>query len=586
MAYRLDVKEKKKGAYLIIENKYWDKERKMSVTEHHSTLGYVDDLLKDYADPVAHFKDQVRRMNEEQKDQSKISIVIDMSEELPPDSHARYNFGYAAILKVYHGLELDRFFNNKARHEAFEYNTDSIMKLLVITRVLCPASKRASYKRRKMFFERFDFGLHDVYRALGHYSNISDQCQQFLSEQVSERYGRDTSVVYFDVTNMHFEIDKPDELRRYGKEKNNRPDPIVQFALAMDAGGLPLFYRQFPGNTHDSKTFIPVFTEVCVRFAPGRVIAVADMGCTSSDNIVFLKGGAGDSRVNGYVFSYSIRKSSAAFKRYVLEEEGYTDIDGNPLEDGFGFKIKSRVDVREIKVSMTDGSKKKVLIDEKQVVYWSEKYAVKARTEREELIKRAREIVDDPSRHTKDSARGASAYVKNIAYDKKTGEVIEKPGKALFFDEEKATKDALYDGYYCLISSELDMPQQRIVEIYRGLHEIEDSFKVAKNDLNIRPLFVSLEDHINAHMLMCFISLLVLRIIQLETEYRFTIKQIVEALNRVACSLEYENIYLFDSRSEVSDTIGEALGIDFSKRRLPLNKIKNILANAKKPKLR
>ena len=497
MAFRLDIKKRKRGQYLTIEKKYWDKERKRPVTEHHMSLGYVADLQKEHPDPIAHFKEVAKEMNAEQKDQSKISLVLDMDEELPPGSHARYNLGYAAIMKIYHELELDRFLNNKARHEAFEYSTDSIMKLLVTTRILFPASKRASYDYRKMFFERFDFGLHDVYRALSHFSKVGDQCQKFISDQVCAKFGRDTSLMYFDVTNMHFEIDRPDDLRKYGKEKNRRPDPIVQFALAMDANGLPLYYKQFPGNTHDSKTFIPVFTEVCVRFSPGRVVAVADMGCTSSDNIFFLKGGDRDSRINGYVFSYSIRKASEAFKRYVLEEAGYTGRDGRPLEDGFGYKIKSRVDVREIKISMGDGSKKSVLIDEKQVVFWNEKYAAKAQAEREERIKRAHDIIADPKKYNKSTAHGAASYIKNIAYDKKTGEVYEKVGKALLFDEEKAVEDAKYDGYYCIITSELDMQQMRVVEIYCGLSEIEDSFKVAKSNLDIRPVYVSRKDRIN-----------------------------------------------------------------------------------------
>jgi len=421
---------------------------------------------------------------------------------------------------------------------------------------------------------------------LSHFSKIGDQCQQFISDQVHTKFGRNTSIMYFDVTNMYFEIDKPDDLRKYGKEKNNRPDPIVQFALAMDADGLPLYYKQFPGNTHDSKTFIPVFTEVCVRFSPDRVIAVADMGSASSDNIYFLKGGDGDKRINGYVFSYSIRKASEAFKKYVLEEAGYTGRDGKPLQEDFDYKIKSRDDVRDIRISMKNGSKKTIQIDEKQVVYWKEKYARKAQAEREEQIKRALDIIADPKKYTKDTAHGAASYIKNIAYDKKTGEIYEEVGKALLFDEEKAIEDAKYDGYYCLITSELDMPQQRVVDIYNGLSEIEDSFKVTKSNLDIQPVYVSREDHINAHMLTCFIALLILRLIQKKTGYCFTPEQIVTTLNNISCSLEYENIYLFDFRDDISDAIGKAFGIDFTKRRLPLSKIKNILANAKKPKLR
>jgi len=583
MAYRLDIKEKKKGTYMIIENKYWDKKKKASVTEHYKTLGYLHELQKGHLDPIAHFRKVVEQMNEAQKAQSKLTVTINMSEELPQDTHSRFNLGYAVVLKIYHELELDRFFNNKARHEPFKYNTNSIMTLLVITRILHPASKKSSYEYRDMFFERFDFELYDVYRALSHFSKIGVQCQQFLSSQIFSKYGRNTSLMYFDVTNIYFEIDTADNLRKRGKEKNNRPDPIVQIALAMDADGIPLYYKQFPGNTHDSKTFIPVFNEVCVKFTPGRVIAVADMGCTSADNIYYLKGGDRDKRKNGYVFSFSVRKGSDALKQYVLNEDGYTDKDGKPLEEGKGYdyKIKSRIEVRQIKITMKSGSKKTMLIDEKQVVSWSKKYALKAQAEREECIQRAHEIIADPKKYNKDTVHGSAAYIKNIAYSKKTGDIIEDIAKKLEFDKEKADEDAKYDGYYCIITSELDMPAQRVTEIYSGLSDIEDNFKVAKSNLDIRPVYVSREERIDAHILTCFISLVIIRLIQKKTGYRFTPQQITACLNNISCSLEYENTYLFDYRSIISDEFSKAFDIDFSKKRLPLNKIKNILANSK-----
>jgi transposase len=582
MAYRLDIRKQKKGIYLIIQKKYWDKEKKRSGTRHYRTLGYLHDLEKQYPDPIAHFKKVVEQMNISEKEDNKLTLEIDMNEKLPNEIHSRYNMGYAVIMKIYHTLELDRFFNNKARHEAFEYNTNSIMKLLSTTRILHPSSKKRAYEYKDTFFERFNFKLYDVYRALSHFSKISLECQQFISDQISEKFGRDTTLMYFDVTNFHFEIDKTDNLRKRGKEKHNRPDPIVQMALATDADGVPLYYKLFPGNTHDSKTFIPVFKDVCVKFNPGRVIAVADMGCTSSNNIYFLKGGDRDKRVNGYVFSFSIRKSSEAFKKYVLDNTGYKDRDGNPLKEGYDFKIKSRIDVREIKVTMKNGSQKSMLIDEKQVVFWSEKYAKKARAEREEEIKKALDIIATPQKYNKNSVHGATTYIKNITFDKKTGEILEKPGKKLLFDEKKAAEDAKYDGYYCIITSELDMPEQRIIEIYRGLSDIEDNFRVSKSDLDIRPVFVSREDRINAHVLTCFISLVILRLIQKKTNHMFTAEQIITCLNNISCSLEHENIYLFDYRSRISDETGKAFGIDFSKRRLRLSEIKNILASSKK----
>lgn len=581
MAYRLDVRNQRKGTYLVIQKKYWDKEKKQSRTKHHRSLGYLHDLQEQYPDPVAHFKEVICQMNADEKRVNILTLEIDMNEKLQIDTHTRYNMGYAVIMKIYHELELNRFFNNKARHETFEYNTNSIMILLTITRILYPSSKKRSYEYKDRFFERFDFELYDIYRALSHYSKIGLECQKFISDKITEKYGRDTTLMYFDVTNFHFEIDEQDNLRRRGKEKNNRPDPIVQMALAMDADGIPLYYKLFSGNTHDSKTFIPVFKDICVRFSPGRVIAVADMGCTSSNNIYFLKGGDRDKRVNGYVFSFSIRKGSEVFKKYVLDEIGYTDRDGKTLKEGFDYKIKSRIEVREIYVTMKNGSQKSMLIDEKQVVFWSEKYAKKARIEREETIKKALDIVDNPKNHNKNTVHGAATYIKNITFDKKTGEILEKPGEKLLFDEEKAEEDAKYDGYYCIITSELEMPDLRVIEIYRGLSDIEDNFKVSKSDLDIRPVHVSREDRINAHVLTCFISLVILRLIQKKTDYKYTPEQIVTCLKKISCSLDYENVYLFDYRSSISDEIGKALSIDFRKRRLRLNEIKNILASSK-----
>lgn len=582
MSYRLDISNRKNGIYLVIEEKYHDKVKKQARTKNHKTLGYVHKLQNEYPDPIAHFKKVVAQMNEVSKENKILTLEIDLNEKLPDISHNRYNMGYAVIMKIYHELEVDRFFNNKARHQAFEYNTNSIMKLLVTTRILYPSSKKKSYEYKDMFFERFDFELHDIYRALSHYSKIGLECQRFISDKINEKFGRDTTLMYFDVTNFHFEIDGNDDFRKRGKEKNNRPDPIVQMALATDADGIPLYYKLFPGNTHDSKTFIPVFKDVCIKFSPGRVITVADMGCTSSDNIYFLKGGDRDKRINGYVFSFSVRKGSESFKKYVIDDTGYMGKDGKGLKNDFDYKIKSRIEVREIKVTMKNGARKSMLIDEKQVVFWSKKYADKARAERTEIINKALDIIKNPEKYNKGTAYGAAAYIKNIAFDKKTGEICEEPNKKLIYNEEKALEDSKYDGYYCIITSELDMPDQRVIDIYRGLSDIEDNFKVSKSDLDIRPVHVSREDRINAHVLTCFISLIILRLIQKKTNLEYTTKQIISCLKSISCSHEQGNVYLFDYRSKISDEIGKAFGIDFTNKRLRLSEIKNILAASKK----
>jgi hypothetical protein len=155
-----------------------------------------------------------------------------------------------------------RFLKNARRHQKFNFNTDAIMRLLVYSRLFYPGSKRASVINKSLFFDNFDFSLDDVYDALSHFDKISVPLQQHLHEMVTSLYQRDTSIVYYDVTNYYFETDFQDDLRKKGPSKEYRKDPIVQMGLLLDILGLPISYKLFPGNTHDSQTLMPVLTEV------------------------------------------------------------------------------------------------------------------------------------------------------------------------------------------------------------------------------------------------------------------------------------------------------------------------------------
>ena len=168
----------------------------------------MDDLEKEYDDPVAHFKEVARKMTEEEKLENKLTLSIDMDEKLPPDIDNRKNFGYAAILKIYHELELDRFLKNKSRHKNFEYNTNSIMILLAISRLLSPGSKKKAFEGKGRYFERFNFSLMDVYRSLSHFSDIAIELQRYLNSQICEKYGRNTEIIYYDVTNYILKLIK------------------------------------------------------------------------------------------------------------------------------------------------------------------------------------------------------------------------------------------------------------------------------------------------------------------------------------------------------------------------------------------
>lgn len=214
--------------YLTIEKAYRDANGKPR-TKTIKSLGYLDELEKIYDDPIAHFKEVARRMTEEEKASQNVTMVVNMNEELEPSTDSRKNFGYAAILKIYHELKLDRFFKNKARHKKFEYNTNSIMMLLVISRILSPGSKKKAYEEKGRYFERFDFSLTHVYRALSHFSEIAADFQRYLHSQISNTYGRNTKVIYYDVTNYYFETDEADDLRKFGNSKEGVITPLYNW---------------------------------------------------------------------------------------------------------------------------------------------------------------------------------------------------------------------------------------------------------------------------------------------------------------------------------------------------------------------
>ncbi|SFG53718.1 Transposase DDE domain-containing protein [Desulfotomaculum arcticum] len=564
--------------YLVIAQKYRNPVTNISTDRTIKSLGYLDELEKEYDDPIAHFKEVARKMTEEENTKKKLTLTINMDEQLAQGADDRKNFGYVAILKIYHELGLHRFFNNRARNQDFKFNTNSIMMLLVVSRLLSPGSKKKAFEERRRYFERFNFSLGDVYRALSHFAKIFREFQRYLHGQIAEKYGSNTKTIYYDVTNFYFEIDEADELRKYGRSKEHRHDPVVQMGLAMDADGIPLHYELFPGNKLDKETFRSVIGEVRKNYGTGRIVVVADMGIITGDNIYYLTSGKNR---NGYVFSFSVRGGTDAFRNYVLDNEGYVGSDGKPAGEDAEFKIKSRRIARDIIVNMKSGKTAKKTVYEKQVVFWAKKYADKARAEREEVVKKALDLVADPKKYNKAITYGAAKYVKHLEFDKETGEVLVSKQRPCFHSD-KLVQDELYDGYYAIVTSELQMSDGEIIDTYRGLWEIEETFRVTKGTLETRPVYVSREDRIAAHFLTCFIALVILRLIQKKTNRRYSSERIVECLNRIACSNEQDNLYMFDYRSEISDAIGNALDIDFTRKRLRLSDIKNILANSKK----
>ena len=247
--------------YLSIAEGHYDPLKKRARTENIQKIGYLDAFENEYPDPIAHFEAVVAKMNTDKKaKQVPIHIALDRAERI--DCNTRKNVGYAALSAMYHELEIHRFCANRQQSIQAEYSLNMILRLLVFSRLLNPGSKKRVFEEREWFFERGDFSLDDVYRSLTRLNGLRDALQVWIHERITMNYGRDTSIIYYDVTNYYFEIDEQDELRRKGVSKEHRPDPIVQMGLFMDNSGLPIAYQLFPGNNNDCTTLLPLIKRV------------------------------------------------------------------------------------------------------------------------------------------------------------------------------------------------------------------------------------------------------------------------------------------------------------------------------------
>lgn len=572
--YLKRTKQKNGRIHLDITDSYYDKQQKKTRQITVENLGFLDELEKQFDDPIAHFTKRVEQLKQEKKARkAPINFTFYDSDRLCIGDDLEKNFGYAALSKIYHELKIDKFLINRQRHTKESYDANTIMKMLVYSRILFPASKKASYESRGKFFEKTDYSLDDVYRCLSFFDKHRETLQVWMNERIKENYGRDSSLVYYDVTNYYFETDEQNDFLRKGVGKEHRPNPIVQMGLFMDNNAIPITYELFPGNTNDCLTYRPNFGRIKKQFDLGRVITVADKAMTTGDNIWYT---INTPTKDGYVFSMSVRGADKSMKEYVLDEEGYTWL-------GSEYKRKSRKYPRTIHVTTTSGKKMDKQVDEKQVVFWSEKYAKRAKAEREAVLAKARDLAANPGSYTRATSYGAAKYIKKVDFDKDTGEIL-TTSSVLDINEDLIREEEALDGYYVLLTSEMEESDDKIIDMYRGLWRIEESFKITKSELEARPVYVWTKEHIEAHFLTCFIALTIMRILEMKLEHKYSTAKIIESLSKSKCSLLQQNYYHFSYYDEVLKDIGEICKIDFSKKIRSLGEIKQEIAETKKNK--
>lgn len=612
MAIFLKQSKYKNGkVFLSIVNGYYDSISKNSKQTTIEKIGFLDVLSIDYDDPISFFKEKASKMNDEKNNSRLITKSINLDEELS-DNDQQFNIGYIFIKYVYLELGIPSFLKSKQKDLKVSYDLNSIFSLLVFSRILYPGSKKETFEGRNRFFEPFNnFALEDVYRSLDYFNSYKEEIEKLLWENTKDIYQRDASHTYYDCTNYYFEINYNDtdlvdedgniiekNYRKRGPEKNHRPDPIIEMGLLMDSNDIPMAYDLFPGNESEKLSLRPIHTRTKAKFGLDRTIVVADRGLNTSDNIFYLAGRNDKENMDGYIYGQSVRGADQEFKEWLLNQNDYIcdpifNEDGTPKmfrqmifnEDGkcIGyekkqayFKHKSRIYPKELTIKRDGKRNTKVRTDQKQMVYYSQNYADKQKRDREQMIERAKDIIANPKKYDKASVLGAKSYINNIKFIKSTGEIAD--GLDLSLKEDKIAEEEKYDGYYSIVTSELNMTDKELREKYRGLSKIEETFKITKTELESRPVFVWTKDHIESHFLTCFVALYILRLLENKTNKKYSINKLIKSFVNFSAQLDTENIYkLFGANTIIKDILNTfKLESDF-KKYMPREKIKKLL---------
>ena len=441
-----------------------------------------------------------------------IKLAFDPSELLDCVCDPK-NIGYFLLDALYDALGVYDVLNQYKSDTKLEYDLNGIAKLLVFGRILWPDSKLATFMRR----DRYLFGLatsageREIYRALDCLNQTAGVIQTRMNTKIRAAIGRNTEVCFYDVTNFWFEIGQNDSdeigadgkitrpgLRKKGISKEKRGEPIVQMGLFIDDNGIPIAYRLFPGNNPDQTTLRPALEKSIDKMKFARVIIVADGGLNTGPNIAHIL-----SEGNGYILSKSTKKSDNRVKAWMLDEEGYQ------WNETRTFKVKSKVRTRKIR----DADGKLIEITEKLVCYWSKKHYDREVRENVQFMEYLESVIRNPDK-LKDKQKKTEKFLTKREVVRETGEIVDTQ-TLLAVDTDSVQEYLDLLGYYTLMTSEIEKSDWEIINKYHGLSRIEDSFRITKSDLEGRPVYVRTREHINAHFLICFIALSMIRLIQL-----------------------------------------------------------------------
>lgn len=554
---RLSIQKSKNHEFLYIVKDFYSKGKR--TTKIIDKLGTVSSLMLQlnlsHDEVISWARQKAKDLTlDETHESNKIILSFSSNSLLPFNDNRAYNCGYLFLQSFLYQMKISNIFRNVSSRHKCQFNLEAIFTDSVYSRVLHPSSKRSSFEFSKTLLEPPKYQLEDVYRSLSVFSKESDYILSELYKNSNFIHKRNVSTLYYDCTNYYFEIEQEDNFRKYGKGKEHRPNPIVGMGLFMDGDGIPLSYSLYPGNRNEQLTLKPLERKIIRDFELSKFIYCSDAGLGSLSNKKF-----NSMKERAYIITQSIKKLKKEDRNLALDFSRF-----KPLTDELYYQ--------ELPL---DGK-----IQERMIITYSPKYAAYQKNIRLKQIQRAENMIKENGkikkqrRNLNDPARFIETIINN-----ENGEIIEKN---YILNEAKILEESQYDGFYAITTNLEDDDVTKIIAISERRWQIEECFRIMKTDFKARPIYLQLEDRINAHFLICFTALLTIRLLSIKLGNKYTVQELLKTLrNMTLTDTGYGSYIPSYTRTEITDELHESFGFRTDYEISTKQNIRNIIKNTK-----
>lgn len=538
-------------------------------------LGTLSELLKEHGptrDDVMHWAREEARIEtlkyKKEREAKSVQITFHADRQLDYDKQCFYRGGYLFLQSVYYGLQLNKTCRKLRDKHKFKYDINAILSDLIYARVLEPASKRSSYKTALEFLEKPSYELHDIYRALDVLGNECDFIQSEVYKNSHFIGSRNDKILYYDCTNYYFEIEQEDGDKKYGKCKEHRPNPIIQMGMFMDGDGIPLAFSLFPGNMNEQKSLKPLEQKVLQDFGCQKFIYCSDAGLGSENIRTYNHMGE-----RAFIVTQSIKKLPAEDKTWALDKTGFRRVsDDKPVDitklpdDDTGLYYK-------------DEPYTPKQLHQRLIITYSPKYARYQKTIRDAQVDRAEKMIaSGNTKKQRKNPNDPARFIGTVAATE-NGEAAKIHS---FLDENKIANEEQYDGLYAVCTDLLDDDVNDILKVSEGRWQIEECFRIMKTDFSARPVYLQNENRIKAHFLICFLALLIYRILEKKLDYKYTCEDILDTLKEMNfANLQEQGFVPLYKRLKITDDLHETCGFRTDYQFITKSQMKTIQKKSK-----